>query len=840
MRRILLALLLCVCPPLYGQGIAIHDNVTTAATNVPSGAQAPVYTVPFAQVTVCDSTCSNPVPIYSDVALTQLITQPLLADAQGRFSYYIAPGSYFEQLATPTGQVLATIPVELQGMVGQLVSSPSLSQTVTQPAGTTLNVNSLNNVLYVHPAPGADVGPQIVSAATSALCVQGCTVSVPSGSYTASPATLSIPGVSIVGAGAGNTTITAMFGASGNLFTLAAPNQSMTGMSLVGVSGLTSLVSVSADGSTVRSAQFQPNGATYGVLASGNHTVVSSNTFTTNASAYVYFAGGSDQTLDENIFNGAGYTGIGQVAVFNGVSGCSASLNTLNDTGGFGIQTLLGTNNCAFTGNRFYQPMISQSLSSTAGQTVFSFTLPSAVARTGVQVGGAPAAATITTSDNIHFSVVLASGANANQQVSLLGFRSLENFNINSNSSDITISGNTMDGTGDSGIVLGSDYHNGTLNPSASVLSDYPTRISVVGNVIKHAAFSGVAETSPLQNVTITGNTITDCAELTGSSPVVYSSGIFASGPFISIHGNTINSTQTPGLMGEGIAVQTGNIETGSPDKPVKIGGNIITGTYAQGPIWIPTGTIGYRASGIDLQDASPISYPEQPNTDQPWSGDLPSTNYFSYTLEAGATGFNRDTTNVMGGTASILINYGYFDIDLTSTRSLGNAILRADFWALVHSGTMQAQLTSSIANTSTPVSIYVQAPTWQHYSLYLSTRDLDLSVPIALRFGGSGIANIQNITFSYTPTGAQPAATNIIGASSVDAPAAVRATSVATLGNVTTGSNFVFGLTGAYINTSNGVPSGSCVTGSLDLNTAGITGTILYACIASAWVDVK
>jgi hypothetical protein len=150
MYKIFLALLLFPSAA-YSQGIAINDNVTTAAKNVPSGAQAPLYTVPYAQITVCDATCANPVPIYTDPGLTQVIPQPLIADAQGRFTYYIAPGSYYEQFATQGGQILATLPLQIQGLLGQLVSNPALSQKINQPAGTSFSVNnftaqSMNNV----------------------------------------------------------------------------------------------------------------------------------------------------------------------------------------------------------------------------------------------------------------------------------------------------------------------------------------------------------------------------------------------------------------------------------------------------------------------------------------------------------------------------------------------------------------------------------------------------------------------------------------------------------------------------------------------------------------------
>lgn len=48
------------------------------------------------------------------------------------------------------------------------------------------------------------------------------------------------------------------------------------------------------------------------------------------------------------------------------------------------------------------------------------------------------------------------------------------------------------------------------------------------------------------------------------------------------------------------------------------------------------------------------------------------------------------------------------------------------------------------------------------------------------------------------------------------------------------------FALNGAVWNTGTGAPSGSCQTGSIYSNTSGTSGSSLYACVASAWVNVK
>lgn len=207
----------------FGQqfGIRYDGNNTTAAKNVPPGAQAAVYTLPFSKVTVCSypatpagSVCTNTVPIYSDQELSSgnLIPQPLVADSEGRFGFWIATGTYSYSVQTSGGTYVGTFPLTLtspqgpQGPAGAgcgagpsqcIIGSPTTTQTITQPAntdfnvitsgtgafqhngnplidsvpsgnqtitqppGTTLTVNSFNNVLYASQCSGADIGAKI-------------------------------------------------------------------------------------------------------------------------------------------------------------------------------------------------------------------------------------------------------------------------------------------------------------------------------------------------------------------------------------------------------------------------------------------------------------------------------------------------------------------------------------------------------------------------------------------------------------------------------------------------------------------------------------------------------
>lgn len=64
--------------------------------------------ISYAQITVCSYNsqllCSTKVPIYSDPALSHLITQPLQADGNGNYFYFTTAGTYLEQVCAPVGQ----------------------------------------------------------------------------------------------------------------------------------------------------------------------------------------------------------------------------------------------------------------------------------------------------------------------------------------------------------------------------------------------------------------------------------------------------------------------------------------------------------------------------------------------------------------------------------------------------------------------------------------------------------------------------------------------------------------------------------------------------------------
>lgn len=90
--------------------------------------------VPFARVLICtnDDACSG-VQVYQDPGLNTPFQQPLTADSNGNYSYYVAPGCYKEQILTP-GTPLRFIP-------GICLSAPNGAGTGTV---TSVSVSTAN------------------------------------------------------------------------------------------------------------------------------------------------------------------------------------------------------------------------------------------------------------------------------------------------------------------------------------------------------------------------------------------------------------------------------------------------------------------------------------------------------------------------------------------------------------------------------------------------------------------------------------------------------------------------------------------------------------------------
>ncbi|MEQ9889430.1 hypothetical protein ABRP55_23180, partial [Pectobacterium zantedeschiae] len=94
----------------------------------------------------------------------------------------------------------------------------------------------------------------------------------------------------------------------------------------------------------------------------------------------------------------------------------------------------------------------------------------------------------------------------------LVACDALESYQINSGCSNIRIFNNKSDGTGDSNVVIGADYHyNGSeweLSPSDVVLSDFPTDNIIAFNELSNAIHSNIAINNSNKGLMISNNTL--------------------------------------------------------------------------------------------------------------------------------------------------------------------------------------------------------------------------------------------------------------------------------------------------------------------------------------------
>ena len=195
MLKRLLAMCALIPGIALGQAARYDGNVTTYATNVPTGAQANVLTVPNAIVTVCaypavGTPCTNTVNIYSDQGLTHSINNPLQTDSVGRFGFWILGGLYSYSVQKSDGTNVGNFPF----------SGVAPSGGTFQPA--------INTVQYVNPASSTDLITQVNALFTA--CSFNCEVHIPTGDYTVASGTILInsPTESLTADGKGKVRIT--------------------------------------------------------------------------------------------------------------------------------------------------------------------------------------------------------------------------------------------------------------------------------------------------------------------------------------------------------------------------------------------------------------------------------------------------------------------------------------------------------------------------------------------------------------------------------------------------------------------------------------------------------
>ena len=290
----------------------------------------------------------------------------------------------------------------------------------------------------------------------------------------------------------------------------------------------------------------------------GNNIKIENSFFTGNAGNYIRVNGASNVVINNNTFNCINYRTTSPV-VFISANHSIFTNNILIDNSGFNVQTLFSTN-INISNNSFNNTVVKRSYTAIGGEQNIQFIVPYNPERYILKINDVKSNA-FTTEYNketkqltINFNSALVSG----DVITYRGYKSLECLNINSKSYNINIEGNIINGTGDSGIVLGSDYHNNVLDPSNVTPDDYPRRVTVSNNTITNCAFAGIAFTHNVELATITNNVISNCGWLDNS---IYSSGIFTPIGKKTISNNTISNiynedNEENGIMKYGICIQ--------------------------------------------------------------------------------------------------------------------------------------------------------------------------------------------------------------------------------------------------------------------------------------------
>lgn len=317
MKKLLLLAALAVALPCVcsAQGVYYTSNAWTAATNVPVGAQAPIYTVPNAQVQVCtDSSCATPVNLYNNSSLTGTpLVQPLQADARGLYGFWAASGTYWMSVCSPAGACTSKFitlggsgsSFTLNGLSGNVLLScgtgltcSASGNTITISNGTAFAINSFTGGSTV------ELGTSIVNPSFSAsYTVTPSSAQITNTENIGSPLVLTSPFTSgtVSGTFTHNTITTTTFTLSATQGTTQTANQTISWQPAIfgglGSAGATSSVTASGTNAILSTGDslprvqlgaeatgqsfgpFTPSGQViYLLLTGGSHTFVDANT----------------------------------------------------------------------------------------------------------------------------------------------------------------------------------------------------------------------------------------------------------------------------------------------------------------------------------------------------------------------------------------------------------------------------------------------------------------------------------------------------------------------------------------------------------------------------------
>ena len=335
--------------------------------------------------------------------------------------------------------------------------------------------------------------------------------------------------------------------------------------------------------------------------------------------------------------------------------------------------------------------------------------------------------------------------------VEFIGFRSLENFNINSQSENIAVINNKIDGTGDSAIVIGSDYHNKKLDEPNTDFMDYPRGITVAGNNIRNSAYAGIAINNDIHSVSVGYNMIADVGL---SSADIYSAGIYITGNQKYVFNNKIKNTEK-GLTKYGISHSASSTNSSSSVSMI-FEKNSFENMREQN-YYIPgSSDVRYRKTDIAIIDKKKINYPATPDFTDYWKNTPDDTPWFSYSYKGG-TGWKKDNVHVHKQLVSIETYPSEFGQVALSAKSLvKESIFEVSFRAKgqLKGDEAYAQLFYEFQGDDPEPNYKIElknSEEWKEYKMSMVVNKIPRS--LFLRIGGvRGHVNVENLKFNYTP----------------------------------------------------------------------------------------
>jgi hypothetical protein len=470
--------------------------------------------------------------------------------------------------------------------------------------------------------------------------------------------------------------------------------------SIVAANNTTSIINVNANNVKVSNLKINANGATYGISINDYNCLITKCYFSGNVGHYITTS--SDFTkIINNTFDMRDSTSVVTPVVFTDSSYFECVGNTFFNNIGFGIQTRW-SNNGVIAHNVFDNPLYTSDVTVASSSQTLTFVLDKECQRFGLVKDNLPITFSITKIADFTYQVTLSSAASAGAVYTLYGARSLECININSESHDISISENIINGSGDSGIVTGADYHNRTLAPSSVTVEDFPYRITVDNNIIDNILYAGIANTHPTNDSIYTRNIIKNVG--LGAQESVYRCGIKIDASNAVINENTIDNKKIR-LYGCVFFTKT------SLGNAITIKSNIFNGLYGTK---IATNAAFVANAGVILD--TPVENIPMPDISSEWANYPKLDNWWSAGA-SGGTGFLR--TTIDNQVTLVTLRNQVVQMSLkNSARYKGQVVF--SFWAKAEdSSATDVSLYTTIESTLTKqTSVKVTNTNWTKYTL--------------------------------------------------------------------------------------------------------------------------